>query len=132
MTYGQLYQSFVDQNPGIAKSIFDYRPYNKPNSIRLELREGLGHVWAELNDNGQFNIGVIEEDTINQKMTEVQEKHWREIKDKDNEIEELKKELNIYIGIMDSQSKSIHLFNNIVRSYIQRDEMELLRKSKRR
>lgn len=74
---------------------------------------------------------MTNQDEINYRMTEQEERHHREIQELHKEIEELKQQNLIYIRIMDSQPKSIDLFNQIVQSYIERDQIKSMRKMRR-
>jgi hypothetical protein len=67
-------------------------------------------------------------DEMNCRLAEQQEKHYNEIKELKNRIAELEAENKTFINIMDSQSKAIDIFNNIIRSYVERDEMKSTQK----
>lgn len=71
---------------------------------------------------------MFNQDEVNCRMAEQEERHHQEIRELHKEIEELKQQNLTYVRIMDSQAKSIDLFNQIVQSYIERDQMKAMRK----
>lgn len=74
---------------------------------------------------------MTNQDEVNCRMAEQEERHHREIQELHKEIEELKQQNLIYVRIMGSQAKSIELFNQIVQSYIERDQIKSMRKMRR-
>ncbi len=54
------------------------------------------------------------EDEINNRMTEQEERHYKEVRELKNKIAELEEQNKIFINIMDNQSKAIDIFKDYI------------------